>query len=200
WQIDLACTGSQKGLMMPPGLSFVVASKAAWQKYNNGHQYYLDMKATYDNALKNSTPYTPAVSLIFGLNQSLNLIINETVEGIWHRHQQLADSVRSAINALKLELFAENPSNALTSVKVPDSIDGEKLIRQFKEFCGMTIAGGQDQLKGKIFRISHLGYYDEFDMVTVIAGLEKVLIHNKFKFEQAAGVKAAMQSLWGTHD
>ena len=196
WQIDLACTGSQKGLMMPPGLSFVAISKLAWKYYNDAHCYYFDLKATQDSAKKNSTPFTPAVSLLFGLHESLSLLENETIEVVWNRHQKLADATREAIKKLGLKLLSTQTSNALTAVYVPINIDGDELVQRFKSICGITIAGGQDHLKGKIFRISHLGYYDEFDIITVIAGLEKVLISFDFEFELGAGVNAAMKSFW----
>ena len=196
WNIDVACTGSQKGLMLPPGLSFVVASELAWQSYQNHSAYYFDLRLIYDSAQKNSTPFTPAISMLQGLKESLSIIQTETIESIWERHLQLANSVRSAVDHLGLELFANNPSNALTAIRVPDKIDGLELVKRFKLLAGMTVAGGQDTLKSKIFRISHLGYYDEFDMISVIAGLEKVLHSFSYKFNIGTGVKAAMDSLW----
>lgn len=196
WQIDVASTGSQKGLMLPPGLAFITASQFAWTKYKEPQSIYFDLKSAREQISKNGTSFTPSVSLILGLEKALEEIQNEGIEKLWERHQILADATRLAVRELGLELFAENPSNALTAIKVPQGIDGNEFVARFKELCGMTIANGQDDLKGKIFRLSHLGYYDEFDIISMLAALEKVLLSYSYNFELGSAVKRAMEELF----
>ena len=134
--------------------------------------------------------------MIIGLNEALDLIEKESIEQVWSRHQALSDATRQAVSSLGLQLFAKSPSNAVTAVQSPDGVSSSEIIKRMKTMCGMTIANGQDDLKDKIFRISHLGYYDEFDIISVIAGLEKVLIDLGVEIELGSGVKAAMKTLW----
>jgi aspartate aminotransferase-like enzyme len=198
WGLDVVVSGSQKALMLPPGLSFVALSDKAWKlaERSNLPKFYFDFKKELKSAQKNQNSFTPAISLFVGLRESLNLIQKEGLESIFRRHEKLATATRSAVKALGLDLYApDSPSNALTAVKVPDGIPGGKLKNLFFEKFGITVAGGQDQAKGKIIRIAHLGYYDRLDMVMVISALEMLLKEMGYAFQLGAGVKAAEEVL-----
>ena len=197
WGLDVCVTGSQKGLMIPPGLAFVALSKRAIDalKTSTLPRFYFDLGkalASYEN---NDTPWTPAVSLIAGVDSALEMIKAETVEGIWKRHKRLALALREGILALGLRLFTEHPSYAVTPVWVPEGIDWKSFNRSLKIDNGITIAGGQDQFAGRIFRISHLGYYDDFDMITVISAIERALASQRYAFTSGAGVAAVHNRL-----
>lgn len=198
WGIDVLISGSQKALMLPPGLSFVSLSDKAWKfvERSNLPKFYFDFKKELKSAQKNQNSFTPAISLFVGLRESLRLIRSEGLEAVFRRHEKLAEATRAAAKALGLELYAPNsPSNAVTAVKVPEGIQGGKLKNLFFEKFGITVAGGQDQAKGKIIRIAHLGYYERLDMVTVISALEMLLKEMGFPVELGKGVKAAEEIL-----
>jgi len=198
WGLDVVVSGSQKALMLPPGLSFVALSDKAWKlvERSNLPKFYFDFKKELKSAQKNQNSFTPAISLFVGLRESLNLIQREGLESVFKRHERLATATRSAVKALGLDLYApDSPSNALTAVKVPDGIPGGKLKNLFFEKFGITVAGGQDQAKGKIIRIAHLGYYDRLDMIMVISALEMLLKEMGYGFQLGAGVKAAEEVL-----
>ena len=200
WGLDVVVSGSQKAMMLPPGLSFVALNDKAWAfvERSNLPRFYFDFKKELKNALKNQSSYTPAISLFVGLQESLRLIRQEGLEAIFKRHEKLAAATRAAVRALGLELYApDSPSNALTAVKVPAGIDGIKLQNLFFEKFGITVAEGQDRAKGKIIRIAHLGYYDRLDMVMVISALEMLLKEMGHAFELGKGVKAAEEILMG---
>jgi aspartate aminotransferase-like enzyme len=198
WGIDLLISGSQKALMLPPGLAFATLSDKAWKFVERSDlpKYYFDFKKELKSAKKNQSSYTPAISLFVGLKETLNMIRKEGLEGVFRRHEKLATATRAAVKALGLELFApETPSNALTAVKIPAGIDGLKLQDLFFEKFGITVAEGQDRAKGKIIRIAHLGYYERLDMVMVISALEMLLKEMGYQFELGTGVKAAEEIL-----
>src|SRR4030043_832892 len=198
WGIDVVVSGSQKELMFPPGLAFAALSDKAWKlvEKSNLPKYYFDFKKELKNTKKNQSSYTPAISLFVGLREALHMIQKEGREGVFQRHERLAAATRSAVKALRLELYApDSPSNAVTAVKVPEGIQGGKLKNLFFERFGITVAGGQDQAKGKIIRIAHLGYYGRLDMVMVISALEMLLKEMGYPFELGSGVKAAEEIL-----
>jgi aspartate aminotransferase-like enzyme len=198
WGLDVVISGSQKALMLPPGLSFAALSDKAWKfvEKSNLPKYYFDFKKELKSAKKNQSSYTPAISLFVGLRESLNLIQKEGLEAVFRRHEKLAAATRAAVRALGLELYApESPSNAVTAVKIPEGIDGEKLKAFFFEKFGITVAEGQDRAKGKIIRIAHLGYYERLDMVMVISALEMLLKEMGYHFELGTGLKAAEEIL-----
>ncbi|OGP69457.1 MAG: class V aminotransferase [Deltaproteobacteria bacterium RBG_13_47_9] len=198
WGLDVVVSGSQKALMLPPGLAFVALSDKAWKfvERSNLPKYYFDFKKEMKSTQKNQSSYTPAISLFVGLKESLRLIRNEGLEAVFQRHEKLAAATRAAVKALGLELYAsDSPSNALTAVKIPEGIDGEKLKDLFFEKFGITVAEGQDRAKGKIIRIAHLGYYERLDMVMVISALEMLLKETGFQFELGTGLKAAEEIL-----
>jgi aspartate aminotransferase-like enzyme len=183
WSLDVVISGSQKALMLPPGLSFAALSEKAWTfvERSNLPKYYFDFKRELKSTQKNQSSYTPAVSLFVGLRESLRMIQEEGLEALFRRHKKLAEATWAAVKALGLELFApEAPSEAVTAVKVPEGIDGMKLQKLFFERFGITVAEGQDRAKGKIIRIAHLGYYDQLDMIMVISALEMLLTDGIF--------------------
>ena len=199
WGLDIVVSGSQKALMLPPGLGFCcVATPKAWElvKRSTLPKYYFDLKKEYESLRKNSSAYTPAVSLVVGLREALRRIQAEGLEQVFARHDRLARATRSAMQAIGLELFAkDSPSNAVTAVKVPEGIDGTAIPRMLRDDYGITIAGGQSQLKGKIFRIAHLGYAFEWDVMVAVAATEMVLRRLGYDVELGTGVRAAQQTL-----
>jgi aspartate aminotransferase-like enzyme len=198
WGLDVVVTGSQKALMMPPGLSFIALSDKAWRLADTSRlpKYYFNLKKERKTQAKNQSAYTPAISLIIALRESLALIEQEGLERIYRRHSLLAQATRAAVQAIGLELLApQSPSAALTAVKLPAGIEDTALRKLLSQKYGVTIAGGQDHLKGKIFRIAHLGYMATFDVITAIAALEMALQELGYSLQLGAGVKAAQQIL-----
>ena len=198
WGLDVVISGSQKALMLPPGLAFAALSDKAWKfvERSNLPKYYFNFKKELKSIQKNQTSYTPAISLFVGLRESLNLIKKEGLEAVFRRHEKLAEATRAAVKAMGLQLYApDSPSNALTAVQFPEGIDSDRLKDLFFEKFGITVAEGQDQAKGKIIRIAHLGYYERLDMVMVISALEMLLKEMGHVFELGSGVKAAEEIL-----
>jgi aspartate aminotransferase-like enzyme len=196
WSVDMVVCGSQKGLMLPPGLAFISVSAKAWSKANASKcpKYYFDLKTAKKAIDKTDTPFTPAITLVIALNESLKMIHQDGLENIFARHKKMADATRSAVKALGLELFAPSAaSDVVTAVKVPQGLDGEKLVKTMRDTYGVTIAGGQAELKGKVFRIAHMGYIEELDIIAGIACLEKVLTQMGYKFTLGVGLKAAQE-------
>ncbi len=195
WDLDIVVTGSQKGLMIPPGISHIALSERAWKRAEKSDlpNYYFDLKAAKKALDKNDTPWTPAVTLFIGLEKALKMLREEGIENVWARHQKLADAIRSGCKALGLKLLSSSPSNALTAVYVPEGVEFKKFNSIIKQKYGITVAGGQGHLKGKIFRISHLGYYDELDMMTMMAALERTLAEVGADIQMGAGLTAAQE-------
>ena len=195
WGLDVVMTGSQKGLMLPPGLAALTVSPKAWRAYERSTlpKYYFDWKKYQKNIEKDTTPFTPAVSLVLGLNVALAMIREEGLENTIARHSRLAEATRKGCEALGLKLFApeEGRGSAVTPVWVPEGVDGKAIVKIMKTKYGVTIAGGQDQYEGRIFRVGHLGYFGEFDIITTLAGLEMTLAELGYDFERGAGIKAA---------
>ncbi len=193
WGIDVVVSGSQKSLMIPPGLAFCSVSPKAWKlvEASKSPRYYFDMRAAKKALDKGDTAYTPAVTLCIGLNEALKMIKTETLEKVIARQSKLAAAIRSAVKALGLEIFAKNPADVVTSISLPETIDGNVLVKTMREVYGVGIAGGQAQLKGKIIRIASMGYMNEFDAIIGISCLEIVLLKMGYKFEAGIGVGAA---------
>ncbi len=198
WGLDIVVGGSQKALMLPPGLAFAALSEKAWKMVETSTlpKYYFNFRKELKNIQGNQSAYTPAVSLVMGLRTVLQQIREEGLENVFARTARLADATRRAMTALGLKLFAPaSPSNALTAVFAPDGVDGQKVVKTLREKYNVTIAGGQDQAKGKIFRIAHFGYMDTFDAVTAISAVEMALKDLGAPIELGKGVKAAMEVL-----
>jgi len=194
WNCDAVVSGSQKGLMLPPGLAFISLSPKAVKVMASVKcpRYYFDLKTAKKALDKTDTPFTPAIGLIIALCEALRMMKQDGLENIFRRHRKMAEATRAAVKALGLELFAPGAaSDVVTSVKVPQGIDGEKLVKTMRDTYGVTIAGGQSELKGKVFRFAHMGYIEEFDIIMGISCLEKVLKQMGYNFELGAGIKAA---------
>jgi aspartate aminotransferase-like enzyme len=198
WGIDIMVGGSQKGLMLPPGLAFVSVSERAWQRAEtctNTH-FYFDFKKERAGLAKNQTNFTSAVSLIIGLNESLKLLQDEGLENVFKRHSRLAFATREAMKSLGLSLYAKSsPSNSVTAVLAPEGLDGQEIYKTLREKYGVTTAGGQDSAKGKIFRIAHLGYAGIFDVIIAVSAVEMVLRGMGYPFNLGSGVARAEEIL-----
>ncbi|MCX7847188.1 MAG: alanine--glyoxylate aminotransferase family protein [bacterium] len=195
WQVDVCVVGSQKALMIPPGLSFMSVSEKAWAMAEKATlpKYYFDARKARKLLAKNDTPYTPAHTLIGALNVSLDMILKEGIEAVVARHARLAAAVRAGVAALNLPLYSKRPANALTAVETP-GMDAE-VIKKELDKDGILVAGGQDEAKGKIIRIAMMGYANEADVMIALAGLEQVLQRVGYAFTPGAGVAAAQASL-----
>jgi len=197
--IDVLLTGSQKALMLPPGLAFIALSEKAWKGVGAAKcpRFYFDLKRERDNQQKHTTAWTPAISLIFGLHEALRMMFEEGLDNVFARHDRLARATRAGAEALGLRLVAPTaPSPATTGIYLPDGVPG-KLVGYLRDKVGITFAGGQDQLKGKICRIAHLGYIGSFDIVTALAALEMGIAAFGKEIQLGAGVGAAQKVLMG---
>ncbi len=194
WGIDVLITGSQKALMLPPGLAFVALSERAWKRTTDARlpRFYFDFSKERDNLAKDTTAWTPAISLIVGLREALAIIQEEGLPRVFERHARMAAATRAAATAMGLKLLAPDaPSPAVTGIFTPADVDGGKLVAYLRDRMGVTFAGGQDQLKGKIVRIAHLGHMGAFDVVTAIAAFEMSLRHFRHDVPLGRGVGAA---------
>ncbi len=198
WGLDVVVSGSQKSWMLPPGLAFIALSDAAERVVNesSGRRYYLDLRKELASQRKNSTTWTPPVSLIVGLREALAMLLEEGLPNLFARHEAMARMVRSACEALGLELFApDSPAFSCTSLRVPDGIDGKALIRRMRDVYGMTVADGQGQASGRMFRVGHMGDLDGFDMLSVVAGIEMALADLGYPVKLGEGTRAATERL-----
>lgn len=198
WGVDVLVTGSQKALMLPPGLALIALSARAWQRVEQVKQprFYFDLTRERTNQAKNTTAYTPAITLVIGLREALSMMQEEGYANVYARHARLASATRAAGAALGLTLVApDNPSPAVTGLYTPEGVDGGKLFSYLRDKMQVVFAGGQDQLKGKIVRIAHLGYIGAFDTVTAVAALEMALKHFGHPVELGKGVGAAQAEL-----
>ena len=191
WGLDIVVTGSQKGFMLPPGLAFISVSKAAIEKAQNTKttSFYFNLK----KYLKDPLPWTPAVNLIYQQRLAVEMLLKEGMENVWARHAVMGKATREAIKAMGLELFSKRPGNVLTSVKVPEGVPGGKIVSIMRDEYGVTIAGGQGTMKGNIFRIAHLGYMSDYDVVIALTALEKVLRKLGRHVEYGIGARVAME-------
>lgn len=199
WGLDVVFSGSQKGLMIPPGLGFMVLSERAWQANAQSKmpKYYWDVRKTQKSLLKGQNPYTPPVSLLYGVQEALMMMEEEGLDNIFARHCLLANVLRQSLKAIGLELLAEDhiASPVVTAVKAPVGIGGKDIQKHLRQKYGITIAGGQQDLENKIFRIGHLGYVAQVDILVVLSFLEMTLKTLGYPVELGAGVRCAQQLL-----
>jgi aspartate aminotransferase-like enzyme len=199
WGLDVVASGSQKGYMIPPGLGFVAVSPKAWEAYKTAKlpRYYLDLGKYRKSIAKDTTPFTPAINLFFALQAALRMMQAEGLENIFARHERLRRAARAAMNALGMPLFAadECSSPAITAV-MPNGVDAEQIRSTMRKRFDIALAGGQDHVKGKIFRIGHLGFVSDRDLLTAIAALEATLQELGHEgFTPGAGIAAAAKAL-----
>ena len=198
WKIDVVAGGSQKALMMPPGLAMVTLSDKAWKNVDaiDAPCFYLDLSAYRKSAATSDTPYTAPVSLVRGLEVALDMINAIGIEKVWARTALLATATRTAAEALGLKVFSRQPSDSVTGILFPDGIDDE-FRKVLGSKYGCSVAGGQNELKGKLMRISHMGYVDPLDTIGLIAAIEYTLVELGAKIEPGKGVSAAAAVLAG---
>jgi aspartate aminotransferase-like enzyme len=198
WGLDVVVSGSQKAIMLPPGLAFASVSEKAWSFVERSTlpRFYFDFKKELASAKKNQNAYTPAVSLIVGLREVLRRIREITLEGVFTHTSRMARATRKAVVELGMELLApESPSDALTAIKAPQDMDAQKIVSHLWQRYGVRVAGGQDHLKGKIFRIAHMGFMDSFDVIIAISALEMTLKDLGYPVQLGKGVGAAQAIL-----
>lgn len=198
WGVDALVTGSQKALMLPPGLAMVALSQRALGRAQQcrARRYYFDLlrelKAQRD---ERTTAYTPAVSLVLGLNKALELINEETLPRVFARQRLMAEATRDSARALGLRIFPDDPAPGLTALLTPEGIDSSKVVRYMRDELGVWIQGGQDQMKGRLIRIGHMGHLSPFDMLTAVSALEIALARVGHEFEMGAGVAAVQKRI-----
>lgn len=198
--IDVLVTGSQKAMMLPPGLAFLSVSHKAWElnKHSKMPRFYFDLAKERKAQAQNQTAYTPAISLMVGLGEALRMMQEEGLTPIFERHARMAKATRAAVQALGLTIYPKVPADSLTTVCAPEGIKSNSVYSGLRDRANLTIAGGQDQLKGKIFRIAHLGYFDELDILTVLSALEIILRQEGYsEFQPGASIAAASTLLEG---
>lgn len=195
WGLDVVVSGSQKAFMLPPGLAFIALSDKAWALAEKSRcsKFYFDLASERKNqqAGKDTTAWTPAVTLVNGLHEVLHMMQEEGMEKLFARHALLAKAARAGVEALGLRLLSSAPATSATGVYLPEEVDGGAVVKYLRDVMGVTFAGGQDQLKGKVLRIAHLGYYDVFDIVTAISAIEIALSRFGHRVDFGAGVGAA---------
>jgi len=197
WGIDVMVTSSQKALMTPPGLGMIAVNHRAWERIDSfeAPALYSNLKAYRDSLKTNDSPYTPATTLMMGLRKALEMIREEGIENIWNRSARLAWATRAAIKAMNLEVYAADPVDSLTAVKFPDRFDVSTFHKRLRTEYGIQTAGGQGKLKGKIIRISHMGYVDEADTLAAINAMELLLNNFGHSFTLGNGTQAALEIL-----
>jgi aspartate aminotransferase-like enzyme len=197
WGIDVAVTGSQKALMLPPGLAFAAVSDRAWQviESHDAPAYYNCLKAYRKSQVENDVPWTPNNQLVKGLRYTLRQIQAEGIENVWARSARLARATRAAAKALGLSIYAADPADSVTGINLPAGVDDDKWRKAMRARYGVHVAAGQGELKGKMIRVNHMGYVDEVDTVGAIAAMEWTLAEQGYRFEPGAGVAAFTRAM-----
>jgi aspartate aminotransferase-like enzyme len=198
WGLDVVVCGSQKSLMLPPGLAFLSFSDKAWKanEKSNLPKFYFNLRSEKKALAKMTTAWTPAITLIIGLQKALSMIKQEGLDNVINRHSLIASACRAGAKALGLELFAKTPANSVTAIKVPDGINGSEIPKLMRDKYGIAIAGGQAHLKGKIFRIGHLGYTDKSDLAVAFQSLEFTLHQLGYSFKWGSSLQATQEILY----
>jgi aspartate aminotransferase-like enzyme len=195
WHLDAVLSGSQKALMTPPGLAMASVSERAWSARGDAPRFYFDWERTRKAQSSLDAPFTPPVSLIAGLDVALGLLLDAGLEATFERHVRLGRACREGAKAMGLDLFSpdEDRSAVVTAIRAPEGIDATELVRDLRDRFGITIANGQGVLKGKIFRIGHIGYFDVFDITTALAAVELVLADLGAEIERGVAVTRALE-------
>jgi serine---pyruvate transaminase len=198
WGLDAVVSGSQKALMAPPGIATVSVSADAWAAVPDGAdgRYYFDWRRARERQEQFDPAFTPAVSIVVALDVALGILLDEGLEQAFERHVRLGRACRAGVKAMGLELFSpdEDRSAVVTAINAPDGIDSSELVQTLRDRQGIVLAPGQGPLKGKIFRIGHIGYYDLFDITTALAGVELVLAEMGADIERGVAVTAALEA------
>ncbi|MDD3776984.1 MAG: alanine--glyoxylate aminotransferase family protein [Actinomycetota bacterium] len=200
WGLDIVIGGSQKALSAPTGGAFISVSPKAWEliEKSTNPRFYFNLLNAREAARRNppQTPWTPGISIIVAMNKALDMLLEEGLENVFKRHHVLAMATQTAVEKLGLKLLVANPENrgdSVTSIEIPEGIDGKKLTTIMRTKYGVTVAGGQGKLKGKIFRIGHLGWFGMFDTIIAISALELALAEQGYELEIGSGVAAAQK-------
>ena len=196
WELDVVVSGSQKALMTPPGLGLCAVSDAAFAAAGSSPRFYFDWERTRKAQAKLDAAFTPAVSLVAALDVALGLLLEEGLEASFDRHVRLGRAARAGVKAMGLELFSpdDDRSAVVTAVRAPDGVDGGDIVKALRDRFGITIASGQGDLKGKIFRLGHIGWFDVFDITTMLAAVEIVLTEQRADIERGVAVTAALEA------
>jgi aspartate aminotransferase-like enzyme len=196
WGLDVVVSGSQKALMTPPGLGLTAVSDAAFAARGTSPRFYFDWERTRKAQAKLDAPFTPSVPLVAGLDVALGLLLDEGLENVFDRHVRLGRACRAGLKAMGLELFSpdEDRSAVVTAAQPPTGVEAAELVLALRDRFGIQIVGGQGELKGKIFRIGHVGYFDLFDITTTLAALELVLAELGAEIERGQAVTAAVEA------
>jgi serine---pyruvate transaminase len=198
WGLDAVISGSQKALMTPPGLATVSVSGDAWRAVERGaaSRYYFDWEQTKERQDQFDPAFTPAVSIVVGLDVALGILLEESLEQTFERHTRLGRACREGVKAMGLELFSpdDDRSAVVTAINAPDGVDSGEIVQTLRDRLGIVLAPGQGPLKGRVFRIGHIGYYDIFDITTALAGVELVLAEQGADIDRGAAVTRAMEA------
>src|SRR5229473_5956042 len=196
WGLDAVVSGSQKALMTPPGLGLCAVSEAALGATGSSPRFYFDWERTRKAQASLDAAFTPAVSLVAALDVALGLLLDEGLDAVFERHVRLGRACRAGAKAMGLELFSpdEDRSAVVTAMRAPDGISSDDVVRGLRDRFGMTIANGQGDLKGKIFRLGHIGWFDVFDITTALAAIELVLAELGAEIERGAAATAALEA------
>jgi serine---pyruvate transaminase len=196
WGLDAVVSGSQKALMTPPGLGLCAVSEAAYAATGSSPRFYFDWERTRKAQAKLDAAFTPSVSLVAALDVALGLLLEEGLDAAFERHVRLGRAARAGAKAMGLELFSpdEDRSAVVTAVRSPEGIDAGDIVKALRDRFGMTIAGGQGELQGKIFRLGHIGWFDVFDIATMLGAVELVLSELGADIDRGAAVTAALEA------
>lgn len=198
WNVDVAIAASQKGLMLPPGMGIAAVSKKAWDAVETSKlpKWYWDYKVVKERMKIFQFPYTPPITLFFGLSESIDMIREEGLENVWARHELMATAVRNALKAMGLELFAEEgyESNTVTAINIPEGINYGEFTKLINSKYGVILGGGLQKVAGKIFRIGHMGSINELDIYAIMGAIEMSLYELGYKVELGTSAKAVSET------
>jgi aspartate aminotransferase-like enzyme len=196
WGLDVVVSGSQKALMTPPGLALVTVSEQAWARRGGAPRFYFDWERTRAAQEQLDAAFTPATSLVVALDVALGLLLEEGLESAFERHVRLGRACRAGARAMGLELFSPDDDSAsvVTAIRAPEGVDSSELVLALRDRFGITLAPGQGPLKGKVFRIGHIGWFDVFDITTALAAVELALTEAGAEIERGVAVTAALDA------